>query len=97
MSHGYIRAQMIRFLLTLLAFVTGLAVLNGPAEARVTSIAGSEVGAVAGVAEAASAHMAQTRAVRTPTYRRVLIIAPLYFAAPMPVTGARTGIDRARE
>jgi len=99
MSHGYIRRTMIRFLLTLLAFVTGLAALPGPAEARVGPIAGSEVGAVAAVAETAVAHMAQGPVARTPVYRRVLIIAPLYLSAPSGVRAAtvRTGIDRARE
>jgi len=97
MRLDYIRSTMIRFVLALLAFMTGLAAFTAPAEARVGAVAGSEVGAVAGVAEVVVVRLAQAPAARQPTYRRVLIIAPLYLAAPAGPATVRTGIDRARE
>lgn len=60
---------MIRFLLTLLAFVSGLSAIGPAAEARVCGLGGAEVGAVEAVS-AADRVAARQQGASTPRARR---------------------------
>jgi len=97
---AYLANMARRLILALLTLLTGLAALAGPAHARVATARGSEVGAVASIVVQPE-RTAAIRVIAIPgKVRRVVVIRPLFLAAPDPVRAARTvmtGIDRSRE
>ena len=61
---------MTRFLLTLLALLTGLVATGGVAEARIGGAAGTEIGAVEGERPGARSQAGQPCVTETPTTQR---------------------------
>lgn len=91
---------MTRFLLTLLALLTGLANSSTPAQARVCEVGEAEVGAVelsrATALIAAQATVASVRA--EPGERRIVAAHAVDFQDQAVLTPTvRPGVDRARE
>lgn len=99
-ARPYLPLAMIRFLLTLLALLTGLGAQVSPAQASMRSGGETEIGAIGELAGAAGL-AARVAAHAQPT-ARTSALADEAMTGPMPrlpvaVPAVRIGIDRARE
>lgn len=96
----YLSPAMNRFLLTMLALLTGLVAQVSPAQAALRSAGEAEVGSVQTVRSAV--RLARQVAVRAAGESSVPALAERHDAAPLPRFGlahnaVRIGIDRARQ